>query len=86
MIALVEPLAVGFHAVNASPFKAGDSVLVLGGGPIGLAVIQALKAKGDGTIIVSEISQKRKQFAKDFGAHHILDPRSVVNSLEWMIC
>ncbi|KAK4994344.1 hypothetical protein LTR28_000908 [Elasticomyces elasticus] len=72
--ALVEPLSVGWHAVNASPFKAHDSVLILGGGPIGLAVIQALKARGADKIIVSEISPKRKEFAKMFGADYILDP------------
>ncbi|KAK0770555.1 hypothetical protein LTR75_017885 [Friedmanniomyces endolithicus] len=72
--ALVEPLAVGWHAVNASPFKPSDSVLVLGGGPIGLAVIQALRARGCKQIIVSEVSQMRKEFAKEFGAHHVLDP------------
>ena len=47
----------------------------MGGGPIGLAVIQAIKAKGAGTIIVSEVAEKRKHFAKEFGATHILDPR-----------
>lgn len=72
--ALVEPLAVGWHAVDISPYKAGDVALVLGGGPIGLALIQALKAKGKGTVIVSEISSKRKQYAKDFGADYVLDP------------
>lgn len=53
--ALVEPLAVGWHAVKASPFKEGDSVMVLGGGPIGLAVVLALKGKGCQNIIVSEV-------------------------------
>ncbi|KAK3699192.1 hypothetical protein LTR37_016553 [Vermiconidia calcicola] len=72
--ALVEPLAVGWHAVNISPFKVTDSVLILGGGPIGLAVIQALRARGCQKIIVSEISSMRKQYAKDFGAHHVIDP------------
>lgn len=72
--ALVEPLAVGWHAVNASPYKPGDSVLILGGGPIGLSVIQALRARGCEKIIVSEVSSMRKQFAKDFGAHYVLDP------------
>lgn len=72
--ALVEPLAVGWHAVDLSPYQAGQTALILGGGPIGLAVIQALKAKGEGTIIVSEISGKRKEYAKNFGATHILDP------------
>ncbi|WPH04114.1 Hypothetical protein R9X50_00699900 [Acrodontium crateriforme] len=72
--ALVEPLAVGWHAVNASPFKPTDTVLVLGGGPIGLAVIQALKARNAHKIIVSEISATRKRYAKDFGADVVLDP------------
>ncbi|MCJ1224880.1 hypothetical protein MMC12_001527 [Toensbergia leucococca] len=72
--ALVEPLAVAWHAVNISPLKEGDSVLVLGGGPIGLAVIQSLKARGVGKIIVSEIAPRRKEFAKQFGADYVLDP------------
>lgn len=57
-----------------SPFKPSDSVLILGGGPIGLSVIQALRARGCRQIIVSEVSGMRKQYAKDFGAHHVLDP------------
>jgi threonine dehydrogenase-like Zn-dependent dehydrogenase len=72
--ALIEPLAVAWHAVRISPFRAGDSVLVLGGGPIGLAVIQILKALGAKTIIVSEIAERRRQFALKFGAHAVLDP------------
>lgn len=72
--ALVEPLSVGWHAVNSSPFRSTDTALVLGGGPIGLSVIQALRARGCPRIIVSEVSGMRKQFAADFGAHHVLDP------------
>ncbi|KAF2460517.1 chaperonin 10-like protein [Lineolata rhizophorae] len=73
--ALIEPLSVGWHAVNLSSFKAGDSVLVLGGGPIGLAVIQALVARGKAEkIIVSEVSSQRKAYARQFGATHIIDP------------
>ncbi|TQS32862.1 hypothetical protein Golomagni_06812, partial [Golovinomyces magnicellulatus] len=72
--ALVEPLAVGWHAVANSPFKEGDSVLVLGGGPIGLSVILALIARNCDNIIVAEISNRRRQFALDFGAHHVINP------------
>ena len=72
--ALVEPLAVGWHAVDISPYKEGDSVLVLGGGPIGLAVVQALVGKKCKNIIVSEVSRRRRQFAEQFGAHHTVDP------------
>ena len=70
----MEPLAVAWHAVNLSPFKKGDSVLILGGGPIGLAVIQVLKARGAEKIILSEMAPRRKEFAKKFGAHYVLDP------------
>ena len=74
VLALVEPIAVAWHAINISPFKKGDSVLILGGGPIGLAVIQCLVARGAGKIIVSEVASGRKEFAKQFGAHYVLDP------------
>lgn len=57
-----------------SPFKKGDSVLILGGGPIGLAVVLALKARGAEKIIVSEMAPRRKEFAKQLGAHYVLDP------------
>ncbi|VUC31358.1 unnamed protein product [Clonostachys rosea] len=72
--ALVEPLAVGWHAVDISPYQDSDAALVLGGGPIGLAVVQVLAGRGCKNIIVSEVSSKRREFAKHFGAHHVIDP------------
>lgn len=82
--ALIEPLAVGWHAVAISPYKDGDSVLVLGGGPIGLSVVQALIGKGCKNIIVSEVSRQRRAFASQFGAHHVVDPtaKDVVEEVE----
>lgn len=74
--ALVEPLAVAWHAVEQYPLKQGDSALVMGAGPIGLGVIQCLKARGASTIIVAEVEQQRQKFAQQFGATHIIDPRS----------
>ncbi|EXJ64881.1 hypothetical protein A1O7_01220 [Cladophialophora yegresii CBS 114405] len=74
--ALVEPLAVAWHAVDQYPLKAGDSALVMGAGPIGLGVIQCLKARGAGTIIVVEIARQRQEYAKQFGATHLIDPRN----------
>ena len=70
----MEPLAVAWHAVKISPFKRGDSALVLGGGPIGLAVVQVLKARGAEKIILSEMALGRQEFARGFGAHYVLDP------------
>jgi threonine dehydrogenase-like Zn-dependent dehydrogenase len=69
-------LAVGWHAVRISGIQANDSALVLGGGPIGISVIQTLRCLSVPLIIVSEIASKRKEFSKSFGAHHILDPSS----------
>jgi len=80
--ALVEPLAVGWHAVAQSPLKNDSSILVLGGGPIGIAVILALRAQGCGQIIVSEPSSSRQKFAKQFGADHVLDPRAETNFVD----
>ena len=75
--ALIEPLAVAWHSVAASPLaeKPRANCLVLGGGPIGLAVVQVLLAKGVNKIIVSEVAAKRRRFAEEFGAHHVLDPQ-----------
>ncbi|KAJ9661738.1 hypothetical protein H2201_006409 [Coniosporium apollinis] len=73
--ALVEPLSVAWHAISAAPLDENSTVLVLGGGPIGLAVVQCLGAKKVKKIIVSEVAPARQQFAREFGAHHVLDPR-----------
>ncbi|EXJ96289.1 hypothetical protein A1O1_01415 [Capronia coronata CBS 617.96] len=73
--ALVEPLAVAWHGVNQSPLKEGQSALVMGAGPIGLGVIQCLKARGAKDIIVVELAKERQNFAQQFGATHIIDPR-----------
>ncbi|KAF2967324.1 hypothetical protein GQX73_g6258 [Xylaria multiplex] len=73
--ALVEPLSVAWHALSAAPEIGPDSiVLVIGGGPIGLALILCLKAKGVKTIIVSEIAASRQNFAKQFGATQVINP------------
>jgi len=73
--ALVEPLAVAWHAVEAAQLQKGDDALVLGAGPIGLGVVQCLKAQGANKIIVAEVAKQRQDFAKHFGATHIFDPR-----------
>jgi threonine dehydrogenase-like Zn-dependent dehydrogenase len=77
--ALVEPLSVGWHAVSQSPLKNDSNVLILGGGPIGISVVLALRARGCGEIIVSELSTSRQKFAKHFGATHIIDPTKESN-------
>ncbi|KAJ5952655.1 uncharacterized protein N7479_011068 [Penicillium vulpinum] len=75
--ALVEPLAVAWHAVSRSPLQANDTVLVVGAGPIGLAIIQVLKAKGITSIIAVEVSKRRREFALALGALKVLNPIDV---------
>lgn len=76
MGALVEPLSVGMAAVNASPYKASDNVLVTGCGTIGLVTIASLKSKGVVNIIASDISEKRLELAKQLGAKYTFNPKS----------
>lgn len=72
--ALTEPLAVALHSVRISKFKLGDTVLVMGAGPIGLGVIQFLKLGAAGKIIVMEVSKKRSDLAYQLGADVVLNP------------
>ncbi|OBJ18823.1 MULTISPECIES: zinc-binding dehydrogenase [unclassified Mycobacterium] len=72
--ALTEPMAVGLHAVNKSNIAPAETALVLGCGPIGIAIIAALRAKGVETIVASDFSPKRRELATAMGAHQTLDP------------
>lgn len=76
MIRLVEMTDVRIASPLLACGPENACVLVLGGGPIGLAVVQALVAHGTKKIIVSEVAASRQAFARKFGAHHVLDPRS----------
>jgi threonine dehydrogenase-like Zn-dependent dehydrogenase len=71
--ALTEPMAVGLHAVNKSNIAPGEKALVLGCGPIGIAIIAALRARGVETIVASDFSPKRRELASAMGAHQTLD-------------
>ncbi|GAB6936232.1 (R,R)-butanediol dehydrogenase [Calditerricola yamamurae] len=73
--ALVEPAAVALHAVRMSKLKPGDKAAVFGTGPIGLLVIEALKAAGVAEIYAVEVSKERLQKAKELGATAVINPR-----------
>jgi 2-desacetyl-2-hydroxyethyl bacteriochlorophyllide A dehydrogenase len=72
--ALTEPMAVGLHAVNTSKIERGESALVIGCGPIGIAIIAALKYRGVETIVASDFSSTRRTLAAAVGAHLTVDP------------
>ncbi len=71
---LTEPCAVAVHAVRNSGLKLGDSVGIIGAGPIGLLVLQAAKAAGAGKVFVSEPAPARAKAAAALGADAVLDP------------
>ncbi|SOX56330.1 alcohol dehydrogenase [Mycobacterium ahvazicum] len=71
--ALTEPMAVGLHAVNKSNIEPGETALVLGCGPIGIAIIASLRARGVENIVASDFSVKRRELAAAMGAHQTLD-------------
>ncbi|MGO9153385.1 zinc-binding dehydrogenase [Mycobacterium sp.] len=72
--ALTEPMAVGLHAVNKSNIQPGEKALVLGCGPIGIAIVAALRARGVETIAAADFSPGRRDLATAMGAHQVLDP------------
>src|SRR6201998_848061 len=72
--ALTEPMAVGWHAVQRGEVGKGDVAVVIGCGPIGLAVICMLKAHGVRTVIASDFSPGRRALATGCGADTVVDP------------
>ncbi|MBW1773902.1 MAG: 2,3-butanediol dehydrogenase [Deltaproteobacteria bacterium] len=74
MGAFVEPLAAAVHAVNRSRIRIGDSVAVVGAGPIGLLVMQACRAAGASNVFVVEPMKARREIASETGAAAVIDP------------
>ena len=75
--AMIEPLAMALHGVNLSGLKAGDKVLVLGAGPIGLAVAFWARRMGAGKVAVQDIAEFQRERALGMGADvFVVDPRT----------
>jgi threonine dehydrogenase-like Zn-dependent dehydrogenase len=72
--ALTEPMAVALHAVRRSEIGKGDVAIVVGCGPVGLAVICHLNARGVRTIVASDFSRGRRVLAARCGADVVVDP------------
>lgn len=72
--ALTEPFAVGAHAVAKARLEPRSVALVVGCGPVGLAVIAALKANGHGPVIAADFSPRRRKAAEAIGADIVIDP------------
>ena len=80
---LVEPLSVGAHAVAKAGLTGRSVALVVGCGPIGLAVIIALKARGAGPIIATDFSPVRRALAEKLGADIVIDPAETSPHGHW---
>lgn len=74
--ALIEPLAVGFHAANQGGAHAGQTAVVLGAGCIGLVSMMALKAEGVSKVYVVDVMQKRLDKALELGADGIINAKT----------
>ena len=74
--AMIEPFAVGLEAVKRAGVATGDSVVVLGAGPIGLMVLQAARIAGATTLIAIDVAERPLAMAGQLGATAVLDGRS----------
>ncbi|KJC45946.1 alcohol dehydrogenase [Bradyrhizobium sp. LTSP885] len=81
--ALTEPLAVGVHAVAKANISGGEVPLVIGCGPVGLAVIAALKIKGLHPIVAADYSPMRRRLAEQMGADVVIDPAKTQPYASW---
>ena len=81
--ALTEPLAVGVHAVAKARIAGNEVPLVIGCGPVGLAVIAALKIKGLHPIVAADYSPTRRKLAEKMGADIVVDPATTQPYATW---
>lgn len=72
--ALVETVSCCVHGIDLCSIKAGQNVLIIGCGPIGIIMLQLAKAAGAGKVIVSEIVKEKRDLALKYGANIAVDP------------
>jgi threonine dehydrogenase-like Zn-dependent dehydrogenase len=81
--ALTEPMAVGLHAVAKARLEPDDAPLVIGCGPVGLAVIAALRLAGARPIVAADFSARRRELATALGADVVVDPAKTTPWQSW---
>ncbi|HZM01430.1 MAG TPA: alcohol dehydrogenase catalytic domain-containing protein, partial [Candidatus Saccharimonadales bacterium] len=74
--ALVEPFTIALHAMGRASVTAADTVVVVGAGMIGLALVQALREAGCARLIVVDVAEARLAMAKEFGASDTVNSSS----------
>ena len=73
--ALTEPVAVALHAINKARLEGNEEIVVIGCGPVGLAILTILKSSFKGQIIASDFSPQRRSLAEKVGAHQVVNPQ-----------
>jgi threonine dehydrogenase-like Zn-dependent dehydrogenase len=81
--ALTEPMAVGLHAVAKARLEPDDAPLVIGCGPVGLAVVAALRLHGARPIVAADFSPRRRELAVAMGADVVVDPAADTPWQSW---
>jgi len=74
--AMLEPVTVAVHAVRRTEIRLGDTAVVIGAGPIGLLVLQAVRAAGAGHTVLIEPEPPRRRLGATLGSHTLADPSS----------
>ena len=72
--AFLEPVAVAVHVLDRAQIKTGDSVIITGGGPIGLLILQLAIKAGAAKVLLSEPVAEKRTLAKQLGADVVVDP------------
>ena len=72
--AMAEPISCCLHGIDLCNIKAGDTVLVMGGGPIGMIMMQLAKNAGASKVIMSEPVEEKREQALKLGATKTIDP------------
>ena len=83
LAALTEPMAVAWHAVRRGEVPKNGVAIVIGCGPVGLAVVSMLKAHGVKTVIASDFSAGRRALAQQCGADLVIDPAKESPYPDW---
>jgi len=84
LAALTEPLTVAAHAVNRARLDGSEVPVVIGCGPIGLALIAILKSRGIGPVVAADFSPARRALAERMGADVVVDPAQQSPYTSWL--
>ena len=74
LASFAEPLSCCIHGVDLAQIKTGNSVVILGAGPIGLLILQLVRISGADRVVITDTIEKRRKLALQLGANLALDP------------